>query len=63
MTLSLEDKLPKPVKALPDDGQRMWVEEYNKDFGWRCSESHAEKAAWNVVRRHYRQDGESWVKV
>lgn len=63
MTLTLEDKLPKPVKALPEDALQLWIEEYNKDFGWRCSESHAEKAAWIAVRRQYRLDGETWVKA
>ncbi len=61
MTLTL-DSLPKPVKALPEDAQAVWVEEYNKDFGWRCSESHAEKAAWLVVRKAWKQDGDAWVR-
>lgn len=63
MTLTLEDKLPKPVKGLPDDAKALWVEEYNRDFAWRCSESHAEKAAWNVVRRRYRETDDGWVKA
>jgi cation transport regulator ChaB len=63
MTLTIEDKLPKPVKSLPDEAKLIWVAEYNKDFGWRCSEAHAEKAAWNVVRHQYKLDGETWVKA
>jgi len=61
MTLSLADKLPKPVQELPDDAQALWLEEYNKDFGWRCSESHAEKAAWMQVRRHWEHKDDGWV--
>ncbi len=61
MTTTLES-VPKLVKALPDDAKQLWVEEYNRDFGWRCSESHAEKAAWIAVRRVYKQDGDAWVR-
>lgn len=61
MTTTL-DSLPKPAKELPDEAKEMWVSEYNKDFGWRCSESHAEKAAWRKVQRHFRQTDEGWVK-
>lgn len=61
MTLRL-DALPKPAKTLPEEAQRLFVEEYNKDFAWQCSEAHAEKAAWNAVRRRWTQDAEgAWI--
>lgn len=60
MTLTL-DSLPKPAKELPEDAKQVWVEEYNKDFAWRCSESHAEKAAWLAVRRGWQQSDDGWV--
>lgn len=49
MTTTLES-LPKAAKTLPAEAQRAWADAYNRDFGWRCSESHAEKAAWRSVR-------------
>lgn len=52
MTLSLAT-LPKDAKALPPEGQQAFLAVYNKDFGWRCSEAHAAKAAWRAV-------GERW---
>lgn len=52
MTTSLES-LPKAAKVLPADAQKVWVDAYNADFGWRCSESHAEKAAWRLVRAQF----------
>ncbi len=61
MTTTLES-VPKLVKALPDDAKALWVEEYNRDFAWRCSESHAEKAAWLAVRQSYKQDGDAWSR-
>ena len=48
MTLSLET-LPKDAKALPADAQKTYLAAYNTDFGWRCSEQHAQKAAWRAV--------------
>jgi hypothetical protein len=48
MTISLA-ALPKMAKALPPEAQKAYVEAYNADFGWRCSEAHAEKAAWREV--------------
>ncbi len=62
MTVSLE-KLPKDVKALPEEAHKTWVDAYNKDFGWRCSESHATKAAWRIIYQQYHQteDG-SWTR-
>ena len=42
--------LPKDAKALPADAQNEFLAAYNKDFGWRSSEGHAEKAAWRAVR-------------
>ncbi len=55
-------EIPKPAKALPEDAQQLFVATYNKDFGWRCSEAHAEKAAWRAVLDRYEEseDG-SWV--
>ena len=41
--------LPKDAKALPPEAQAAFLAAYNKDFSWRCSEGHAEKAAWRVV--------------
>jgi len=41
--------LPKDAKALPPEAQKVFLEAYNADFGWRCSEGHAEKAAWRAV--------------
>jgi len=52
MTLTPES-LPKAAKALPPEAQRMYLDAYNGDFGWRCSEAHAEKAAWRVVAGSY----------
>ena len=46
--------IPKPAKELPDDAKQVFVDAYNEDFGWRCSESHAEKAAWRAVQAHAR---------
>lgn len=48
MTLSLAT-LPKDAKALPAEAQAIFLDVYNRDFGWRCSEAHAAKAAWRVV--------------
>lgn len=45
--------LPKDAKALPAAAQALFLESYNKDFAWRCSEGHAEKAAWReVIAQH-----------
>ncbi len=52
MTISME-ALPKMAKTLPPDAQRVFVEAYNQDFGWRCSEAHAEKAAWRAVLERF----------
>lgn len=41
--------LPKDAKALPAEAQAAFLAAYNRDFGSRCSEGHAEKAAWRVV--------------
>lgn len=60
MTLTL-DSLPKPAKELPDEAKELFVAEYNKDFAWRCSESHAEKAAWLAVRGRYDRTDDGWV--
>lgn len=60
MTTNL-DSLPKPAKTLPDEAKEVWVKAYNEDFGWRCSESHAEKAAWLVVRKQWKQTDDGWV--
>ncbi len=49
MTLTMAS-LPKDAKALPADAQNEFLAAYNKDFGWRSSEGHAEKAAWRAVR-------------
>lgn len=56
MTLSLES-LPKDAKALPPEAQGLFLEAYNRDFGWRCSEGHAEKAAWRAVQAQFPQLG------
>ena len=48
MTLS-PATLPKDAKALPPEGQKVFLDVYNTDFGWRCSEAHAAKAAWRAV--------------
>jgi cation transport regulator ChaB len=48
LTITL-DSLPKAAKGLPPEAQRIYVEAYNRDFGWRSSEAHAEKAAWRAV--------------
>lgn len=52
MTLSVST-LPKDAKALPPEAQDVFLRVYNEDFGWRCSEAHAAKAAWRAV-------GERW---
>jgi cation transport regulator ChaB len=52
MTLSLET-LPKDAKALPPEAQRLFLASYNTDFGWRCSEQHAQKAAWRAVQAQF----------
>lgn len=41
--------LPKDAKAMPAEAQEAFLSAYNTDFRWRCSEGHAEKAAWRVV--------------
>ena len=41
--------LPKDAKALPPEAQQAFLAAYNRDFGMRCAEGHAEKAAWRVV--------------
>ena len=48
MTLSLAT-LPKDAKAMPAEAQAVFLDVYNRDFGWRCSEAHAAKAAWRAV--------------
>jgi len=48
MTLS-PTTLPKEAKALPAEAQQVFMDAYNADFGWRCSEQHAQKAAWRAV--------------
>lgn len=55
MTLTLA-QLPKDAKALPPEGQAAFLQVYNADFGWRCSEAHAAKAAWRAV-------GERWPEL
>ncbi len=64
VTTSL-DALPKKVKELPEEAQKLWAEAYNRDFGWRCSEAHAEKAAWRSLRlAGYAPDAEGvWKKA
>jgi cation transport regulator ChaB len=52
MTLTLET-VPKAVKALPPPAQKVYLDAYNADFGWRCSEGHAEKAAWSAVAEQW----------
>jgi cation transport regulator ChaB len=52
MTLKAET-LPKDAKALPPEAQQVFLTTYNIDFGWRCSESHAEKAAWRAVHARW----------
>lgn len=57
------DALPKSAKKLPEDAQKTFLEAYNDDFGWRCSEAHAEKAAWRAVRARFEEVGEEgWRK-
>lgn len=41
--------LPKDAKAMPPEAQAVFLDVYNRDFGWRCSEAHAAKAAWRAV--------------
>ncbi len=48
MTLKM-DTLPKAAKAMPPEAQAVFLSTYNADFGWRCSEGHAEKAAWKAI--------------
>ncbi|MEA3136759.1 MAG: hypothetical protein QOJ26_993 [Thermoplasmata archaeon] len=48
MTVTLAT-IPKEAKALPAEAQQAYVSAYNLDFGWRCSEGHAAKAAWLAV--------------
>lgn len=48
MTLTMET-IPKAAKALPPEAQKVFLAAYNSDFGWRCSEGHAEKAAWSAI--------------
>lgn len=48
MTLKM-DSLPKDAKAMPPEAQKVFLDAYNADFGWRCSEGHAEKAAWKAI--------------
>lgn len=52
MTLSLAT-LPKDAKALPPEAQKVFLDVYNRDFGWRCSEAHAAKAAWLEVAQRW----------
>lgn len=52
MTLK-PDTIPKDAKALPAEAQQAFLAAYNADFGWRCSESHAEKAAWRAVHNRW----------
>ena len=61
MTTSLE-AAPKDVKALPAEAQALWVSSYNQDFGWRCSEAHAQKAAWRAVAAAFEQRGATWTR-
>ncbi len=55
MTLS-PTTLPKDAKAMPAEAQQVFLDVYNRDFGWRCSEAHAAKAAWRAV-------GERWPNL
>jgi cation transport regulator ChaB len=52
MTLT-PTSLPKEAKALPAEAQQVFLDAYNRDFGWRCSESHAAKAAWLAVQARW----------
>ncbi len=45
--------IPKAAKALPAEAQAIFLTVYNADFGWRCSEGHAEKAAWAAVTERW----------
>ncbi len=49
MTLTMAT-IPKEAKALPAEAQSEFLAAYNKDFAWRSSEGHAEKAAWRAIR-------------
>ncbi|MGB1698068.1 MAG: ChaB family protein [Thermoplasmatota archaeon] len=57
------DQMPsKDAKNLPDAAKEIFLATYNEDFGWRCSEAHALKAAWRAVDAHFQhgEDG-TWV--
>jgi hypothetical protein len=49
------DTLPKDAKAMPAEAQKVFLDTYNADFGWRCSEGHAEKAAWKAIAAKWPQ--------
>jgi hypothetical protein len=47
----------KDARTLPPEAQRVFLDAYNEDFGWRCSEGHAEKAAWRAVKTRWPELG------
>lgn len=62
MLASVEDMPNKAAKDLPAAARETFLAAYNEDFGWRCSEAHASKAAWRAVRRHWQhKDDGTWA--
>lgn len=58
------DELPKQVKVLPEDGQRLWMEVFNDALNqYDNDESIARKVAWTVVKKKYVKNSDGvWTK-
>jgi len=46
-------QLPKSVKVLPLEGQKLWIEIFNKSFS--KGEGYARKVAWATIKEHYKK--------
>ena len=47
------NQLPKSVRVLPLEGQKLWIEIFNKSFS--KGEGYARKVAWVTIKEHYRK--------
>jgi cation transport regulator ChaB len=55
----IED-LPKQVKVLPEDGQKMWMDIFNNALKNGYDETVARKIAWSQTKKKYKKVGDSW---
>ena len=55
--------LPKTVKKLPKEGQKLWLSVFNKTFNKYEEEDKARKISWFIVKRKfYKGENNVWIK-